>query len=188
MRIECAYTFEDYREANLALARSKKRQWYGTLAFTAVVFVAALAMIGVSFVQLRTRSMSGPHWWRVSLNVAAIVAGVYLCARILTARSVNIRRAWNRQPELQLQRRFDVGDSSVVMDDSSSRMEFQWSTFRGFIETRHLLVLQPNDVSMLIIPKRAIPPAELEALRAVLHERVGRTGAFPVLPPKSAAV
>ena len=49
-----------------------------------------------------------------------------------------------------------------------------------------LLLLKQGDSQYLAIPKRVVPPEELDILRLALNEHLNYRGAFPVLPAKPA--
>ena len=186
MRIECAYTFDEYREASLALARSQDRRWFTTLGYSIVVVAGAILVFVIVVVRIATRATGGSIWPELQRNAVFIALALALCVRVFWLRSSGIRRGWKHQPELQLQRSIDISETSLLVDDSRTRVEFRWDAFRGLLETPKLFVLLPNDLSVVMIPKRAVPPGEIDALRFTLNERLTLRGAFPVLPPKPA--
>lgn len=98
---------------------------------------------------------------------------------------VAVRRAWRGQPALELQQTMELNDAGLSMDDKQSRSEYTWDAFIQFLETRNLFLLFPSKLTFFIIPKRAVPPTDLDMLREMLSERISRNSAFPVLPPKS---
>ena len=60
--------------------------------------------------------------------------------------------------------------------------EWRWEAFTALVETKNLLLLRQTDNTFLIIPKRAIPPGQIDSLRFEFNSRIPAPGAFPVPP------
>lgn len=187
MKFTFSYTFDDYREANRAHARMNKVRWLIRTLFTILFLLGALFMLTVLVVSQATPGTGELGW----ANIKPILPWLVICGAFmvwsLAATSIALRRAWRGQPALQLQQTIEIGDAGLVVDDVQSRNEYSWNAFIRFIETRNLFLLFPSSLVFVIIPKRAIAPSELDALRTMLGERIGQGSAFPVLPLKAPA-
>lgn len=184
MRLEFSYTFDDYREANRAHARLNKLRWLIRTFFTILFLLLALLVLTVLVVSQATPETGKIGW----ANIKPILPWLVICGVMilysLIASPLALRRAWRGQPALQLQQTMEISDAGLVVDDKQSRSEFTWNAFIRLLETRNLFLLFPSKLTFFIIPKRAVPPGELDTFRLMLNQRVNRTGAFPVLLPK----
>ena len=94
------------------------------------------------------------------------------------------RRIWESNPVLQQPKTLDLTDGGVRLSDALASTEWRWEAFSQLVETTNLFLLRQSDGTFLMIPKRGAPPGGLDALRAILAERMHEPGAFPVLSPK----
>jgi hypothetical protein len=94
------------------------------------------------------------------------------------------RMLWKHNPVLRRPHTLDIDDDGVRLAHEQAMTQWTWPNFIGLTETENLLLLRQAKATYVIIPKRAVPEGQLDALRLLLAERVGLPGAFPVLPPK----
>jgi len=85
---------------------------------------------------------------------------------------------------MQQPKTLEITDEGVRMSDPLAFTEWRWASFTGLVESANLLLLRQADNTFVVIPKRAVPPGQLDTLRADLTARMPAPGAFPVLPPK----
>ncbi len=182
MKLEFSYTFDDYREANRAHARMNKVRWLTRMFFTMLFLLVACLMLTLLVVSSATPQTGEIGW----ANIKPILPWLVICGAFIVwsvaASSIALRRAWRGQPAMQLQQSLEISDRGVVVDDVQSRIEYSWNAFMRLLETRNLFLLFPSKLAFIMIPKRAVPRGEVDALRLMLGERVGHTGGFPVHP------
>jgi hypothetical protein len=188
MQLAFSYSFDDYREANRAVFRSQRRAWYRWLGWTLLFTFAALLGLVLITVTIANRATGQSVWPELKRNAIVLAAAVWLLYSALSARSRHIRRGWRAQPALQLGQRLEISDTSLVTDDSQTRVEFKWNAFVRFVESRNVFVLMPTEMSLVIIPKRAFPNAEaVQDFRRLLETRVLRPApGFPVVESQAA--
>lgn len=183
MQIEFTLTFDDYREANDAILRSRKNRWLSRFGLLAVfLFVAALLAVFV-VVTIANRATGQSMLPELKQKWVWLVLAAYLTFVALTAHGRALRRGWRGQPSLQLRRRVEIGENALVVDDSQTRVEHKWNAFVRYIEAPNLFVLMPSDVTLVIIPKRSLTePGAVDGFRRLLDERVARPSVpgFPV--------
>jgi len=183
MHIEFTLTLDDYREANVAVIRTKLKVRFSWLMRDAMFFLSGsigvvMGLQGIN-VAIRWHTTHAGLWW----NALLVAVGVYLVISAFIGRSRAVRRAWNAQPVLQLRRRVDFGDDMVVLDDTQTRTEYKWSAFVRYVESAKLFTLLPSEMHLLIIPKRSLgAEAQVVEFRRLLDERVARPAVpgFPV--------
>ena len=184
MKLTFSYTFADYREANRAHARSNKLRWLIRTSVTVLFLLVACLMM-----TLLVRSQATPGTGKIGwVNLKPILPWLLVSGGLivwaLAAPYLTVRRAWLGQPAMQLQQTVEITDAGLVIDDEQSRNEYKWNAFIRLVESRNLFLLFPSNLVFVMIPKRAVPPGELDAFRFTLNERLTLRGAFPVLPPK----
>jgi hypothetical protein len=184
MKLTFSYTFADYREANRAHARRNKLRWLIRTSFTVLVLLLACLMISFLVRSTATPGTGRIEWANLRPILPWLLASGGLIGWALAAPYLTVRRAWLGQPAMQLQQTVEISDAGLVIDDEQSRNEYKWNAFIRLVESRNLFLFFPSNLVFIMIPKRAIPPGELDAFRMMLNERLTLRGAFPVLPPK----
>ena len=80
------------------------------------------------------------------------------------------------------------GEEGVSMTDDFTVHLFRWVYFGRARETSNLMVLYSEENLRYLLPKRAVPEGQFDALRALIHSHVPdckfllAPPAFPVLP------
>ncbi|MGB7157683.1 MAG: YcxB family protein [Tepidisphaeraceae bacterium] len=202
MRLEFTYTSNDFMEMHTVATRESLKTRRPNTSFGKLldwtVFVGlsvALFMVmqppktapppGAAPVPVPATSNSLLSWVMPMLP-AALMLGVFWFYFIRQFRAA--RRGWESNPVTQQPKTMDLTEASVRLSDALLSTEWRWEAFIKLVETKTLLLLKQGDGTFVMIPKRAAPPGELDALRLLLNERVGLPGAFPVLPPKPPSV
>lgn len=67
---------------------------------------------------------------------------------------------------------FTITDKGIEGGADDLQSQFRWSAIRHAIETDRHIFLTISKREAMILPKRAIAPSELDALRAFLRQRV----------------
>ena len=99
-----------------------------------------------------------------------------------------VRSQWNAKPTWRRAKVMMLNEAGFSLIDSHSRLEYLWIYFLKARETANLLVLHSEDNLIHLIPKRAIPEAELNHARAFIQNGVPNSqflvkpGGFAVLP------
>jgi len=168
MRLTFSCTFDDYREANRAHARARKPRWFVITLFTIMgLGVTGLMLMCCSIVISALLGAGQSRWENIRPIMSwLLIAGALLIYGPIASSLLAVRRAWRGQPALQLQQTMELDEQGVTLDDKQSRNEFTWEAFLQLIETRNLFLLFPSKLTFIMIPKRAVPPSELELLNA----------------------
>jgi hypothetical protein len=183
MQIQFTLTFDDYREANGAVIRSRKNRWLARFGVISLLLLIALLLVVIVVVTIANRQTGQSVWPELKQEWPFLALAAYLMFVALTSPRRALRRGWRAQPNLQLGRRIEVGETSLVIDDSQTRMEFKWNAFLRHVESPNLFVLLPNEMMLVMIPKRALGgDAQVAEFRRLLDERVARptVPGFPV--------
>ena len=200
MRLEFTYTGEDFTEAHLAAVHDQSAQPAASRTFlnrrvTLIGWVAFVFLAVFLFTLLsRNRAVPAPApaapvpatnpvlGWLVPVIPWVLVFGFIWLFVFRQMRAA--RRAWEREPGMDQPKLLELTDAGVRLSDALASTEWRWSAFTKMVETSNLFLLRRGDGPFVIIPKRAAPASEVDALRVILAERMHEPGAFPVLPPK----
>lgn len=156
IRAESELSLSDLVDAQLAL-RSVRRTYFVLAVFVALVLGRVLAAQGASAA--------------VSL-VAACAAGVAIYAlRAVLQRPPAARNLAGKRPE-ELRMRYVFDDEGYGVEAKGGSARFAWSALHGWHEGRRTISLLTAANVMQVIPKRALSPADLDALRALLRDHV----------------
>lgn len=126
-------------------------------------------------------------------GVAQIVGGLIMIEVLLLWACLwmygrfHVRSQWNARPSWRRDKVMTLDVKGLTIIDSHSRNEFAWAYFTRARESERLLVFHGEDGLMYLLPKRAVPEAELEHVRALVGNSVPseflvRPGGFAVLP------
>jgi hypothetical protein len=200
MRLEFTYTAVDLQEMAQAAAKPENARQSGALAigksrnlFGWVIFIGLAVVL---FIFLQNRSVTvppatplpAPKWgvleWATSFVPWLLVFGFIWFFVYRQMRNLSPRSVYEHTSSMQQPKSLDITDAGVRMSDALASTEWRWESFTGLVETANLLLLRQADNTFVIIPKRAVPAAELDALRYELQSHIPAPGAFPVLPPK----
>ncbi len=184
MQLEFFHTYDEYRQANRAYARMNKLRWLIRTLFTALFLLIALLMLYFLVVSRKSAETGKIGWTNITPILPWLIVCGAMLAWALLGGSIALRRAWRGQPGMQLRQTLVINDAGLMVSDAQSRNEYTWGAFNRLLETRNLFLLFPSDLIFIIIPKRVVPPDQLQELRRLLDDRIRRASAFPVLPPK----
>jgi hypothetical protein len=187
MVLEFAHTFDDYREANNAVIRSRKGRWLTRFGMSVLLLMLAALLVVMFVVTIANHETGRSFVPELKREWVMLAAAAYMSFVALTAHGRALRRGWRLQPNLQLGRRVTIGDECIVVNDAQVRAEYKWSALQRYVESVNLFVLLPSEMILVMIPKRAFAgPADVDQFRALLDERVVRP-AVPGFPVATAA-
>ena len=193
MRIEFFYNPDDFQELQRVLAQSEPS---GQKVKRLVGWVVFIGLAVVLFIYLnRSKSLSAPPApappaqhstsglviFVVSMLVAcSVLAGLLYLQFVLPRRQFG-KMFLQANPEMQLAQTMEITDEGVSRITPSSHHSWRWDAFSRVLENQYVIVLQRGPIDYLVVPKRAVPPGELEALGVLLYAKIqSPTGAFPV--------
>jgi hypothetical protein len=132
--------------------------------------------------------------WLILLPHLPWISFILLILVLATFRQFRAQKSlWTGNPLLQRPKNAEIVATGITISDDSARLEYQWSAFSKYRETKNLLVLFFGPSTYLMIPKRAFGSAqELDAMRAMAtmispRGAVGfpieQTGGLASIPP-----
>lgn len=160
--VEVQVTSDDYLKVSGAFRRPRGR--------TIIARLAALFTIGAAGLFL--------NWWNephaavivVCAGIGAL-AGAILMPLIATPRKA--RRVYTQMAALQRPYQFAWDDQGVTITSEMGHNTIPWREFHKAQELPDLFVLYTSEVSMVMLPKRALPSDDLLSnLRESLYAHV----------------
>jgi hypothetical protein len=200
MTLEFTYTPQDMQEWSAAALteankEAKKQQRAAQGGRSVIGWVAFVGLAVFLFLMMQRKQppgavrVSSPDPWPMLIRMSPfilIIAALWIFAKFgggwLGRRGA--RKLWEREATLKEPHTIEITDEGVRLASTSSSTAWKWPNFTHLTETANLFLLKQSDGTHLIVPKRAVPPGELERLRLMIEEHLGVSGAFPVLPPK----
>lgn len=124
-----------------------------------------------------------PQWpWLLAMGLIGVFA--------IRSSRIMIRQLWQAQPNLARPRTVELSAFGLTIDEAATQRQYQWPAIVRFLETPHLLLLCPTDITFEPIPKRCFATAdELNAARALIKHQMDLSkphSAFPVQCPSAA--
>ena len=173
MRIEFEYTFNDLREGI----------WWGRRARTTAAVLGWLVFLEYGAFALWHQQARQPvdlrRDWAAMLPWVAFP--LFVVVVMLDHLYQRPRSAWKTQPTFHLPQSIELDHQGVRARCSLLDAHYSWNYFLRWMESPNLLLLIMPGKFRLIIPKRAVPPEQLSALRDLVDSRVqGPTRGFPV--------
>jgi hypothetical protein len=184
LRLDIEGTFEEYLAVNLIYNREQRRKswllkiFWSIYAVLVVLFLALAACL--SWYERKHRGDMGPPedmsgvWRLVWIAVAYLaVAGVLYLLVLRLALPRYLKRVWVKSPDARLPRVLLITDEGVTETTELSNATYRWGGFIRWLETDEFFLLNPNPVSVVIIPKRVLATAaDVEALRQFLAAHI----------------
>jgi hypothetical protein len=179
MHIEFSSTFEDYKTAQIAHLRNKRKRWVQKL------LLSIFGAIGVACACAGLFAGPKLDW---TAPIIWLTLFVILWPTFFFLGRWQFRRGWKGQPSLELHQRWDISDAGIKTDNGTTSSEMKWTAFRSFLDQPTLFMLYPSEFSFHMVPKRAFADdAQVEEFRDLLHGHIQpQTQAFPVIPSAKA--
>ncbi|MBK8726939.1 MAG: YcxB family protein [Holophagaceae bacterium] len=146
-------TFDDQRA--FAAAIGLRRSPY--LAASLVLFLLG---VGASVWDWRIHPERGGGWGSLG-TVLFLASNLFLFSR---------ERGWVSAAERDRVKRFMADTEGLSIEEYGGTLHWPWSAFRGFRETRGLLLFKTGAEQPLAVPVWAFQLGELEALKALILE------------------
>ena len=157
MQATFSITFEEYKEAQEALQRSRGQYFKKWFALAVIILVCIQ-----SFMSTQNPSSLIPIPLILVLYVVAMPA--YLRKRM--------EQTWERSEFLREPQTVELTDQDFFLKDSSTEAHIPWDTFRRVTETANLFLLHQR-VTFVFIPKRIFGgAARIESARQLLLRNV----------------
>ncbi len=172
-----AFVTQAHKRPELKRRRLRSHLRFGT------IMVLGLLLLVVA----RTRDADGAMDWGAALPAffeAAVVATVVLLLLSLTFERLvpaltraNVRRALGRDPKNPFlgQHKLDFAPEGVLDTGEQGSGTLPWNLVQQAQETSDYLFLFIAPLQGVIVPKRGQPAADIDAVRAVLRDRVANT-------------
>jgi hypothetical protein len=179
MRLEFTYNPADLEEMAKAdpslrlstgLVMSGKRRMIGWMIFATLV--AVLCIYFVDRKQEAPPVVSPTARWAARIVPGLLVIGFVWFFGLQQVRANSPQSVWERTPSLQQPKVLEISEGGVILFDALRSTEWRWESFTEFAETTHFFVLMQAQKPTLMIPKRAVTPAEIKALRSQLARRM----------------
>ena|SRR5437868_9405333 len=160
MRLTYRITKKEFLEAHWAHRRRRRGAWI-VLVSIAIFILLALAMVIAGAILNRDAGALRDQW--VFLLFSALWFS-YLF--ILPA--IYFRRIYIKDPRFAREWITEIADDGIRVDTGVTQIRTNWSAYYDFRETKNLILLYFAPTAFMVVPKRALPPAELEAFRRLL--------------------
>jgi hypothetical protein len=132
--------------------------------------------------------------WLVMLPHIPWIGCIIFVWGLETFRKFQLQRMlWTNNPLLQRPKTAEIVATGITVSDDRARVEYQWTAFSKYRETKNLFVLFFGPSTYLMIPKRALRTTqELDAMRALatlilsvqaVGFPIGQTGEQTTTPP-----
>ncbi|HEY6909255.1 MAG TPA: YcxB family protein [Myxococcales bacterium] len=135
--------------------------------------VKAHRFLALILAALALQLLSGPAGLPTLLALSCALAiglGLYSLRRHLLRTGARKTLAMKQQGELDLRYRFT--DAGYETSSSNRTGAVAWESLHGWIEGPNIFALQTSQQAYEVIPKRALAPEAVTALRTILQQRV----------------
>jgi YcxB-like protein len=170
MEVRFVLTLDEYTEGYRALLRSSTMQYrVASWIYSWPGAAVGLCLIGYGlWVVIRSQP-------RLPLSgILIVVCGAVLV--VLPFRLRSMLRRLHRVQELEREIQLTVGPEGLqvrrAMRDAETR--YGWSAIGKSGESKNLILIYPNKVQFLPVPKRALTPAQADELRMLIASNVGQ--------------
>jgi hypothetical protein len=190
--LEFQYTFEEFKEAAMALAFGKRRPSFKGGLFGWVLFGGLSIML---FVLLQRQAPPAPRGSARPTNppqlldiVLPMLPWVFVFAIIWFVVFRALRRryqnAWDTHPDFHRLHTVEIDEDGITWSDPVSQSRRLWDGYVKFKETPHLFLVYRGEMVAEIIPKRAFSSADsINEFRVTLQRNIRLAeSAFPVIP------
>ena len=165
MYLEYQLTEEDYIAAAALAAR--KRSWTTNLRYIRLAVVAVVLAIGAG------TSLSKGEGVGASLFPLLIL--ILIFGALYFGRNWFYARTFRKDLNLQTRRRADFNERTVRFTTENSDSTTGWEIYTKFAENAKTFILFQKGSQLFIpIPKRDLNPLQIEELRALMKQGIGR--------------
>jgi len=129
-----------------------------------------------------------PDWYGTLMPQVPwlVFALLLLYATVRRAKQMQ-KLAWETNPRLARPKTVDLSVFGVAIDESDSQRTYQWPAIFNFIETAHLMILCPTELTFDALPKRCFASAdEINAARALISHQLSASQNIPAFPVQPA--
>jgi len=110
------------------------------------------------------------------LGISILALGAYFVAQRLVLWPRKMRREFAQYPDHGSTRTLQLDQAGVVATTSHGSGTMLWSRFSKFLETDRVFVLLAPPRFLYTIPKRSVPPEDMDRLRAFLNQELVKIG------------
>jgi hypothetical protein len=110
------------------------------------------------------------------LGISILALGAYFVAQRLVLWPRKMRREFAQYPDHGSTRTLQLDQVGIVATTSHGSGTMLWSRFSKFLETDKVFVLLAPPRFLYTIPKRSVPPEDMDRLRAFLNQKLIKIG------------
>lgn len=165
MYLEYQLTEEDYIAAAALAAR--KRSWVTNLRYIRLAVVAIVLIIGAGSSLNRGKG--------VGASLFSLLILVFIIGALYFVRNWLFARTFRNDLNLQTRRRADFNERTVRFTTENSDSTTGWEIYTKFAENAKTFILFQKGSQLFIpIPKRDLNPLQIEELRMLMKQGIGR--------------
>jgi hypothetical protein len=127
--------------------------------FLFVVFLALMFLVGIYLVH---HDLGTIGWAWLALSVALGIA-------VYEVPQLQARRAINKNPSARSDIVLNISDAGIDGVAATGNTQLLWKAYTKYKETEHAFLLDSDYGRRLFIPKRAMPPEQIQELRELLR-------------------
>jgi hypothetical protein len=151
-------------EGRIHASEAAEALWRALRAKYAVWLVGITVLAAAAIRPTRYDISLSITYWIVAVMVVSVLYGLSI-----TFRAFGMAR---RNKEVGGMH-YTVSDDGISLKDSSAALQLKWAAFKGFVETRNVVMAYfRSNKSYVIIPKRCIPEPENGRLVAMLSKHL----------------
>lgn len=166
MTIDFQFTLDDYRNAFRTHFRTGASAWMRWMLRFCLVVGVVFLLIGILFVVTGQRA----------LNVALppfVFGAFWVWIGAGGSYRLSAKNQFSRSPMLREPRRMEFSENGIKTDAGLASSEVSWKAFIRYVESKDSFLLYTSPACFNIIPKRALQPGQVDALRRLLNGNVG---------------
>ena len=110
--------------------------------------------------------------WNIGLCVFLLVFGGYLISSVSFFWPRRMKREFAQYPDHLAEKTVEFDEEKIVTQTSHGKSETDWKRFGRYLETDKLFVLFARPRFLFVVPKRVVPPNELDQFQELLRRKL----------------
>lgn len=166
MEATFTYTPEEFVEGHRAWAKHLAPVNARIVAHAINLSALLLILLGVYFAYSKAD---------IRLTVFCFVYGVFVAIYYNAFAGARLKRAFHKDNGLHGEMSIVLNDQEMKIRGTRGESKIYWHAFSKSVETPNLFVLSTRPRVFYMIPKRALAPGDLDAVRVLLAQKVARS-------------